>query len=208
MTHDSQTLLQLFGRLMQQHGFISVAMKSWQFDKHGHSRQPQQGQLRVLRLLADKGQLTNSQIVEALDIRPSSASALVNKLEERGFITRQPDENDKRILQIVLTEAGQNFLDNSHQLKDELSESLFAGLTADEQQQLTQLMAKLVQHLEDNPVTWENTDWQAFLKQAHRDTDWQDFFKQAKQLKRAKHQRGRGPFDGRFPNGFRGPFED
>lgn len=205
MTHDSQTLLQFFGRLMQQRGFISVAMKSWQFDQHGHSRQPQQGQLRVLRLLADKGQLTNSQIVEALDIRPSSASALVNKLEERGFITRQPDENDKRILQIALTPAGQTFLNNSHQLKDELSERLFAGLTADEQQQLTQLMAKLVTHLEENPIAWENTDWQDFLKQAHDGTDWQDFFKQAKHL---HNQRNRGRFNGGFPNGFRGPFGD
>lgn len=199
MTYDSQTLLKLFGRLLQQRSFMSIAMKSWQFDQNGHSRQPQQGQLRVLRLLADKGQLTNSQIVTALDIRPSSASVLVSKLEARGFIKRQPDEKDKRILQITLTEAGRTFLNNSQQLKTKLSENLFAGLTADEQQQLTQLLAKLVTYLEEHPIAWNDLDWPDFLKQPHRDTDWQDFFNRMPYL---QNQRQHGD----FRRHFRGPF--
>jgi hypothetical protein len=76
MTYDSQELLTLFGRLFQQRTFISAAIKSWKFDDH---QQNQRGQFRVLHLLAEKDNLTNSKslmpwIFAPAPLVPSSAN--------------------------------------------------------------------------------------------------------------------------------------
>jgi DNA-binding MarR family transcriptional regulator len=42
----------------------------------------------------------------ALDCDPSNITGLVDKLEMKGFIQRQPDPQDRRVKMIVVTEAG------------------------------------------------------------------------------------------------------
>ncbi|WP_179395090.1 MarR family winged helix-turn-helix transcriptional regulator [Lacticaseibacillus absianus] len=145
MTHDSQALLNLFGRLFQQRGFMQAAVFSSRLDgPHTQER----GQLRVLRLLATQGELTNADIVDALDIRPSSVSALVSKLEASGLITREPSATDKRVTLIQLTDQGRALIADSRDQKDKLSEALFASLDDSEQQQLAGLLRKLTAGLD------------------------------------------------------------
>lgn len=151
MTYDSQELMTLFGRLFQQRAFVTVAMKSWKFDGQ---KQNQRGQSRLLHLLAQKDNLTNSEIVEALDIRPSSVSALVSKLEASELIERHESPDDKRVSLISLTDKGRKFIDGSKKFKDELSESMFESLTETEQQQLRSLLEKLIVDLEDKEPEW------------------------------------------------------
>lgn len=151
MTYDSQELLTLFGRLFQQRTFISAAIKSWKFDDH---QQNQRGQFRVLHLLAEKDNLTNSEIVDALDIRPSSVSALVSKLEANELIERHGSPDDKRVALITLTDKGRDYITGSKKFKDELSESMFESLTSDEQQQLRHLLDKLITDLEVKEPDW------------------------------------------------------
>ncbi|EEI20511.1 MarR family winged helix-turn-helix transcriptional regulator [Lentilactobacillus hilgardii] len=170
MTYNSQELLNLFGRLFQQRAFMSAAIKSVQF---GRSQDPQKNpnQLRVLHELAEKKALTNTDIVEALDIRPSSVSAMVSKLEAAGLIERHESPDDKRVMLISLTEKGQNMINDSRQFTDQLSESLFSSLTDDEQQQLCKLLGKLITDLEQKmPENWsEPKNFADFMRMAH---DW------------------------------------
>lgn len=147
MTQDTQQLLRLFGRLFTQRGFAQSAM--WTLHTDRHEGAAPRGQLRVLRLIAQHDHLTNADIVEALDIRPSSASAMVAKLEDAGLIARTPSEEDGRVQLISLTEDGKTFIKSARDDKDQLADKMFAGLTADEQAQLTGLMQKLVHSLEN-----------------------------------------------------------
>lgn len=146
MTQDTQQLLRLFGRLFTQRGFAQSAM--WTLHSDHREGDAPRGQLRVLRLIAQHDHLTNADIVEALDIRPSSASAMVAKLEDAGLITRTPSEADGRVQLISLTEDGKTFIESARNDKDQLADKMFAGLTADEQAQLTGLILKLVGSLE------------------------------------------------------------
>ncbi|MFT8837316.1 MarR family winged helix-turn-helix transcriptional regulator [Liquorilactobacillus satsumensis] len=172
MTYDSQELLTLFGRLFQQHAFVAAAIKSTRF---GDQQRPQdnRGPLRLLQLLTEKEQLTNSEIVEELDIRPSSVSALVRKLEEEELVARRESPTDKRVLIISLTAKGTQFINDSHKLKDELSESLFSALSAEEQQQLRTLLRKLLADLDEKaPFDWHN----------EKGNNFYDFMKQLRQM--------------------------
>lgn len=153
MTYDSQELLNLFGRLFQQRTFVAAAIKSNQVGDH---QQNQRGQFRVLHLLAKQDNITNSDIVEALDIRPSSVSVLVSKLEHSGLIKRHNSSTDKRVSLITLTDKGRSFIESSRKFKDELSASMFESLTADEQQQLFKLLNKLTIDLESKEPQWQD----------------------------------------------------
>ncbi|MTV83198.1 MarR family winged helix-turn-helix transcriptional regulator [Secundilactobacillus folii] len=155
MSKDTNQLLNLFGRLFQRRDFVGAVMHGSRIDNH---RMHNRGPVRVLRLLKDHDQLTNSDIVEALDIRPSSVSALVAKLEENGLIARKPSEEDGRVMLISLTEKGKNFISEAHDFKSELSESLFSALSTEEQEQLNRLLGKLVADLDENKTNLPNQD--------------------------------------------------
>lgn len=166
MTYDSQELLTLFGRLFQQRAFVATTMHSLHLNEH--APQNNSNKLRLLNLLTQHDQLTNSEIVEDLDIRPSSVSALVAKLEDAQLITRQASAEDKRVMLIRLTERGRTFLREAHQVKDDLSEALFKTLSASQQEQLRTILQKLVTDLEKrDPKDWAgNAEYRAFMEQA------------------------------------------
>jgi DNA-binding MarR family transcriptional regulator len=47
-----------------------------------------------------------TKIAPLLGMEPTSLSRLLNSMEQKGMIYRQPDENDKRVVRIFLTEYG------------------------------------------------------------------------------------------------------
>ncbi|WPC17291.1 MarR family transcriptional regulator [Pediococcus inopinatus] len=153
MSEESQELLSLFGNLFQERFFVAAAVKSSRDDETSQANQ--RGQLRVLRLLVAKEPLTNSQIVEELDIRPSSASVLVSKLADSGLVKKVDSPDDKRVTFISLTDKGRESLEKSRRFKNELSDSFFETLSDEEQQQFKSYMQKLLQNLNDKAPEWE-----------------------------------------------------
>jgi DNA-binding MarR family transcriptional regulator len=105
--------------------------------------------MRALQLLADRGELTNSDLVESLDIRPSSVSVLVQKLESMDLVTRHAAPDDKRVQLIGLTEAGRQFVQTTRRLKNDLPSQVFSPLSAQEQADLLRLLQKLNAGLAD-----------------------------------------------------------
>jgi DNA-binding MarR family transcriptional regulator len=51
-----------------------------------------------------------NQVAARLDIAPAFASSLVRALVEKGFVTREPDERDKRIIYVAVTDHGRSTL--------------------------------------------------------------------------------------------------
>lgn len=47
-----------------------------------------------------------TQIAPLLGMEPTSLSRLLRNMEQMGLISRQPDENDKRVVRIYLTKEG------------------------------------------------------------------------------------------------------
>jgi DNA-binding MarR family transcriptional regulator len=74
----------------------------------------------------------------------SNVTGLVDRLEARGLVCRQPDPDDRRVKHIVLTEAGR-------QLRAEMIERIgrppvgFTRLSEDEQRQLRDLLRRAVE---------------------------------------------------------------
>ncbi len=101
------------------------------------------GQGRILRLLAERENVTQSELLEAAGVRPGSLSEVLGRMEARGLIVRRPDEADRRRSVITVTDAGREAAKVQGDGPD-----LFAALTAEEQDTLRTLLKKLSDSLE------------------------------------------------------------
>ena len=68
-------------------------------------------QLRVLSIIAGNRHTNMSRLAEALDVVPSSASRLCDRLEAAGLLRRVPDPRDRREVQLMLTPSARRLLD-------------------------------------------------------------------------------------------------
>ena len=67
-------------------------------------------QLRVLTIIAGSRHTNMSRLAEALDVVPSSASRLCDRLEATGLLRRVPDPRDRREVRLLLTPAARQLL--------------------------------------------------------------------------------------------------
>ena len=67
-------------------------------------------QLRVLSLLTSRPETNVNGLAELLDVVPSSASRLCDRLEAIGLLRRMPDPRDRREVRLVPTTAAQALL--------------------------------------------------------------------------------------------------
>jgi DNA-binding MarR family transcriptional regulator len=68
-------------------------------------------QLRVLTILAAGRHTNMNRLAEALEVVPSSASRLCDRLEATGLLRRIPDPRDRREVRLTLTPAAVRLLD-------------------------------------------------------------------------------------------------
>ena len=62
--------------------------------------------VQVLAMLQDAGTMSVSEISRRLGIAKPNITPLVDRLYEAGYVDRQHDENDRRVVNIVLMPAG------------------------------------------------------------------------------------------------------
>ncbi|MBR5301288.1 MAG: MarR family transcriptional regulator [Clostridia bacterium] len=66
--------------------------------------------VQVLAMLQDVGTMSVSEISRRLGIAKPNITPLVDRLYESGYVDRQHDENDRRVVNIVLQPAGEEKL--------------------------------------------------------------------------------------------------
>ena len=108
----------------------------------GHGKRQTQG--RILRILYLHGPMSQKALQDKLDIQPGSMSEIAAKLEHKGLLCRQKDPVDKRQILLTLTDAGREDVEQFHRQGKTQHAADFAALTQEEQQQLSQLLDKLL----------------------------------------------------------------
>ena len=99
-------------------------------------------QYNVLRILrgAGKNGLPCGAIAERMVTRDPDITRLLDRLDKMGFITRNRDQRDRRIVNTTITEAGLKLLKDLDKPVQEISESLVRSLSATEMRQLVELL--------------------------------------------------------------------
>ncbi|WP_411682010.1 MarR family winged helix-turn-helix transcriptional regulator [Clostridium thailandense] len=129
-------------------------------------------QAHLLGLLLVEDGLTQKDLSSKLQIRPASLGELVNKLQQNGYVEKRVNKKDKRVSNIYITKEGRRATEGAMQARRELVESIFLGLSEEEINQLSTLMDKLVNSIEQS--SGENVE--SLRKEHHGITEGSDFY--------------------------------
>lgn len=83
-------------------------------------------------------------LAEHVSITPGAMTSRLDKLEARGLVRRVPDEEDRRVLQIELTNEGDRLWSEAVGVQAEKERLIAAALDEDEKEQLNALLRKLM----------------------------------------------------------------
>ncbi|HWY80190.1 MAG TPA: MarR family transcriptional regulator [Candidatus Sulfotelmatobacter sp.] len=107
-------------------------------------------QIHTLNFLKQQNNAQMSEIAEYFHIEMPSATSLLNKLVALQLVKRQNDKNDRRMVRVTLTEAGNELLEKAMEEKLIHIEKMLSYLTDKEQHELLRLLEKLNDRIEEN----------------------------------------------------------
>ncbi len=72
-------------------------------------------QFMVLLILQAYGTVNLSEIAHMMRISKQQMSPIVNRLFDYGYVRKEPDKKDRRVMLVSLTQSGLDFLASHHQ---------------------------------------------------------------------------------------------
>ncbi|GGE27133.1 MarR family transcriptional regulator [Pullulanibacillus camelliae] len=104
----------------------------------------------ILELLYSKGPHPVQKISETFSIPSGSITYVVDKLEKKGLVERQPNPNDRRASNVVLTETGKALFDDIFPKHVATISENLSFISNEEKEQLIDLLKRIgmgAQHL-------------------------------------------------------------
>jgi DNA-binding MarR family transcriptional regulator len=89
-------------------------------------------QYRTLIVLASRGPQRIADLAMELDVQPSTATRLCDRLVGRGLASRQHGEADRRVVWVTLTSTGQRLVGQVMRKRRAMLARLLAGLTLED----------------------------------------------------------------------------
>ena len=103
--------------------------------------------LAVLRAVGNAGTITASDVAARLTLDQSTTSRHLRALEDQGLVTRRPDERDRRVAHVELTDQGAKALAAIHEVSRNDFDVAMASWSASDRHQLALLLGRLQEDL-------------------------------------------------------------
>lgn len=146
----------------------------------------------TLKLLTEEGDVTAGRISEYLDIKPSSVSQIIKKLENTGAVKRVKSPKDARVTYVTLTPIGEAAV-RDRSFNSEIKKEMFNAFSEEELVNLDADLTKLL-----STVTSDSFNEQLNTIFSD-DKKWEQFRNMFEQFGRARDQMmARGGFDQGF----------
>ncbi|MBF4995026.1 MarR family transcriptional regulator [Arthrobacter gandavensis] len=103
-------------------------------------------QFRALNAAARRGNdggLRLKDLAESLRIAPRSATEVVDQLEAKNLVHREPDPSDRRATLITLTEQGARIRSEVREDRARQADEYFAALSAEDRAELERILGQL-----------------------------------------------------------------
>ncbi|MEO8907825.1 MAG: MarR family transcriptional regulator [Microbacteriaceae bacterium] len=127
------------GFLLARANALSLAASNAALTKHGLRVRS----YSVLALAAGGGRPSQREIADFLLLDPSQVVALVDDLESRGLLRREPDPKDRRANVVVVTNEGAALFDRAEASAHAAQRDFCRSLTVTQQDQLAVLLRTL-----------------------------------------------------------------
>lgn len=127
----------------------AVEIGSQQLQQNHHVTGPQLGCLLALR---ESGPLTATHLAATVFLSPSTVVGIVDRLEEKGLVTRVRSTLDRRQVQIELTETGRQLLAATPPALQENLAAALKRLPEQEQVSITVALERVVDLMEARQI--------------------------------------------------------
>lgn len=104
-------------------------------------------QLLVLQEIADRGEVTPSELSVALQFGQATITNILDRLEAAGLVTRQRGEQDRRRVYLGVTDAGQDTIEQAPSLVQARFSERYAALPEWEQAMILAGLSRLADML-------------------------------------------------------------
>lgn len=101
----------------------------------------------ILRLLAVSPGLSQQELAQRLGMHASRLVAIIDALEQREFVARKPNPDDRRLYSLELTTAGKDAMAAIGRVAREHDDLICAQLNAKEREQLAGLLGRIADGL-------------------------------------------------------------
>ena len=102
----------------------------------------------VLEVLYLKGKQTIQQIGNSILISSGSMTYVIDKLEQKGLLTRNACPDDRRVIHVILTEDGIYLMKKIMPNHRDLVNDMFGSLNENEAQTIVKLLRKIGKRVE------------------------------------------------------------
>jgi len=100
-------------------------------------------QFYVLATIGYAGGLPFGEIGAKMMVTVSNLTGIVDRLEEKKLVSRERDENDRRVVHVVLTDKGAKLYKSTLPLFEKSVSAIFEPLDSTQQKELSALLRKL-----------------------------------------------------------------
>jgi MarR family transcriptional regulator, 2-MHQ and catechol-resistance regulon repressor len=114
----------------------------------------------VLEILLHKGPLPVNTIGPIVDLTPGSISIAVDRLVEKGLVSRVESTEDRRVRIVALTPRGKALIDSAFRKHSGQMKRVFSELSLEELRGLETALKKIGKRaaalMEENRAVWQN----------------------------------------------------
>ena len=107
--------------------------------------------LMEISILKEQGhdEITFGDIIKCTDMTMSAASKKITILENKGYVTRQVSEKDKRNVNIMLTDKGRSICEEDKRKKQEWVTGVLSKMGEEDSRKMFELVNKLFDIIEE-----------------------------------------------------------
>jgi DNA-binding MarR family transcriptional regulator len=102
----------------------------------------------VVYCLGQRGRSIMRELADNLRLHVSTMTGIVDKLAEKGFVTRERCDDDRRIVRVSLTEKGELAFNQENEKRQNLSLTILHSLNDDEREEFLKLFSKVAAQIE------------------------------------------------------------
>src|SRR4051794_14702049 len=105
-------------------------------------------QYTTLSVLGRRGELSNAQLARRAYMTPQSMSEVIDALEQKGLIERNPHPNHRRVYPATLTDEGRRVLRACDEAVDELEREMLSAMSPHQEKSLRNGLISAVRALQ------------------------------------------------------------
>ena len=105
-------------------------------------------QASLIGYVAEFGATTQTRLADHLGIGRAAIGSVIDRLERRGLVERQPDPTDRRVWRVEITDIGRDMSARISEVDEVLRAELRHGIGREERQALSWVLTRLQQNLQ------------------------------------------------------------